>query len=68
MLAALYASARPEGLEKLIICNSPASMTQWVKAADGLRLVSFYFLFHWSFPEDETAKVAFRKSFYSTPK
>lgn len=37
MLGAEIAVRRPEGLTSLSICNSPASMTLWVKAANELR-------------------------------
>lgn len=37
MLAALYATRRPVGLNRLIICNSPASLDTWVEVADQLR-------------------------------
>lgn len=37
MLAAQYASTVPKGLRKLLICDSPASMVQWVKTANRLR-------------------------------
>lgn len=37
MLGACHAIRQPEGLHKLIIANSPASMKLWVQAADKLR-------------------------------
>lgn len=37
MLGALYATTRPAGLHRLLICNSPASLTTWVEVADQLR-------------------------------
>lgn len=37
MLGAEFASTRPEGLRRLVIADSPASMTLWLEAAAGLR-------------------------------
>lgn len=37
MLGALYATRRPQGLHRLLICNSPASLVTWVEVADQLR-------------------------------
>ena len=37
MLGMEYALTQPQGLESLIIANSPASMTQWVSEANRLR-------------------------------
>lgn len=37
MLGALYATKRPAGLYRLIICNSPANLVTWVEVADRLR-------------------------------
>lgn len=37
MLAAEHALLQPSKLHKLIIADSPASMVDWVIAADGLR-------------------------------
>lgn len=37
MLGAQYATTRPKGLRKLLICDSPASMIQWVATANRLR-------------------------------
>ena len=37
MLGAEFASTRPEGLRRLVIADSPASMTLWLKAAAELR-------------------------------
>lgn len=38
MLGARFATTRPSGLRRLVISNSPASMTLWVEAANRLRL------------------------------
>ncbi|KAI6129813.1 Alpha/Beta hydrolase protein [Pisolithus croceorrhizus] len=38
MLASVFAAQQPEGLNKLIIANSPASMQLWMEAAAQLRL------------------------------
>ncbi len=38
MLGMEYALTQPQGLESLIVANSPASMTQWVSEANRLRL------------------------------
>ncbi|KAI6112878.1 Alpha/Beta hydrolase protein [Pisolithus sp. B1] len=38
MLASAFAAQQPEGLNKLIIANSPASMQLWMEAAAQLRL------------------------------
>ncbi|KAI6164453.1 Alpha/Beta hydrolase protein [Pisolithus thermaeus] len=38
MLASAFAAQQPEGLKKLIIANSPASMQLWMEAAAQLRL------------------------------
>ena len=37
MLGMQYALTKPEGLESLIVADSPASMTQWVSEANRLR-------------------------------
>src|SRR5206468_10375414 len=37
MLAMEYALTQPDGLESLIICDSPSSMELWVKEANRLR-------------------------------
>lgn len=37
MLGMEYALTRPDGLQSLIVANSPASMTQWVSEANKLR-------------------------------
>lgn len=37
MLAAEYACTQPSGLHSIVIANSPADMTDWVKAAEKLR-------------------------------
>lgn len=37
MLAMEYALTQPKGIESLIICDSPASMRQWVSEANRLR-------------------------------
>ncbi|PNS20833.1 hypothetical protein CAC42_2764 [Sphaceloma murrayae] len=37
MLGAQYASTRPKGLRKLVICDSPADMVTWVAVANQMR-------------------------------
>jgi len=37
MLGAQYAITQPKGLKKLCVCDSPASMKDWVKVCDKLR-------------------------------